>query len=518
MKIRQNHVDYGYKPQFDAALFSEPSVNYWMAYSWIWNGDIDEDGIRQRIDDMFRENIRAMYILPEPDEFRPTTMGTHMNPGYFSPRYFELYRYAAEYALSKGMQVWLYDEAGWPSGMANGEVVQKNPELIRKTIAVNVKNYLAGTPYVKPDDVLAAFTEDNTYIDGAYTPASDERISEYVIQNVRYTNMPGPDLMDPRTAKEFLRCTHERYKAHMGDLFGPNFKITFTDEPAISRTPWTDGLDIKFKERFGYDFRRYLPAILQNAPMGEKGQQAKIDYFELCSEIFAESYFQSLQNWAKDNGMLSAGHIGGEDDTLGCVTAGYMNALRQLRCFDIPGIDTIWRQIFPKERDYRNGKVEAHNLFFPRFCTSAARQASSRPTVSESYAIYGSGLTCDQMRYVMNFQAVRGINIFNAMNLTYCLEDHFMAGARPTFSPMMPGSDDKAVFHEYAARLSYINSVGTPEVTAAVYMPIHDFWLREDSEYIRDEFEKIGKTIEAHQGVFDVFDDDVILNADADAL
>ena len=519
MKIRQNNVDYGCVPRFERSAFREPPKTAWPAYSWVWNVNVSKEEIVKQLDFFKKSNIRTVYILPEPIEFRPKN-GMMLLENYLRDQYMELYRFAAEYAQNLGLQLWLYDEGGWPSGSANGDVVLNDPSLIKQRIDEQPKVLAAGETYTVPEGVVAAFTANLTRIRGTYVPSRDETILEYKPVEYKHDNMPYPDLTNPKTAQDFIRFTHERYRASIGDLFGPDFKVVFTDEPSIPKARWSIGIAEQFQKQWGYDFLDYLPAIVGEADMGEAGRLARIHFFELGSEQFAEHYFRAIQDWCGKYGMLSGGHLGGDDETLGCIRHGYMHGLRLLRCMDIPGIDTIWRQIFPKEPvlNERMNRVENENLFFPRYASSAANQTAGHPVLSESYAVYGAGLTYDQMRYVMNFQAIRGITIFNIMNVTYNNDGHFMINTRPAYSATHPGAHDRAVFHEYAARLSYLCSVGTPAQDTALYMPMCDFWAGTHAKSIASEFERTGQTIEKAQGSFDIFDDDVMESCEDEAL
>ncbi len=519
MKIQQNNIDYGYSPNFDRASFRNPPKTAWPAYAWIWNVNVTKEEIKNQLDFFWKNNFRTIYILPEPIEFRPTN-GMMLLENYLRDSYMELYRFAAEYAQSLGMQLWLYDEGGWPSGSANGDVVINDPALVKMKIVESPKKLTAGQSYTVPDGTIAAFTADYRRIQDSYTPLADETILEYIPAIHKHDNMPYPDLTNPKATQDFIRFTHERYRSHIGDLFGQDFKVVFTDEPSVHKARWNNEIAKQFKERWGYDFLDYLPAIVGQADMGEPGRLARIHYFEMGSEQFADHYFRPIQDWCKKHGMLSGGHLGGDDETLGCTKHGYMHGLRLLRCMDIPGIDTIWRQIFPKEPVLNENfnRIENANLFFPRYASSAANQTAGHPVLSESYAIYGAGLTYDQMRYIMNFQAIRGITIFNIMGVSYNKDGHFMIGGRPSYSSTHPGALDRAAFHEYAARLSYLCSVGTPAQDTALYMPMLDFWAGTNAQEIAIEFERVGKAIEKAQGSFDVFDDDVIESCDDEAL
>jgi len=77
---------------------------------------------------------------------------------------------------------------------------------------------------------------------------------------------------------------------------------------------------------------------------------------------------------------------------------------RALRYVQVPGVDAIWRQIWP-------GTVAD----FPKRPSSSAHLNGHPRAFSESYAVYGRGLTLEQAKWVMDFQFVRGINLFENM-------------------------------------------------------------------------------------------------------
>ncbi|MDD4773711.1 MAG: hypothetical protein PHZ09_08910, partial [Eubacteriales bacterium] len=182
---------------------------------------------------------------------------------------------------------------------------------------------------------------------------------------------------------------------------------------------------------------------------------------------------------------------------------------RLLRCFDIPAVDAIWRQIHPLEG--------AENGFFPRFASSAAAQNGSVLAASESFAVYGAGLTYDEMRWALYFQAVRGINLFNFMVISYGNHEFTASQERPCFQAEMPGSGDIAPFNDFTARLSYIAAVGKASNRAALYYPIRDIWAGGDTaSAAAGAFDRIGRSLERLQCGFDIIDDDILRSADID--
>lgn len=514
MQISQNNVPFNYIDSFSSDDFLNPGKDCQVVYGWIWNGNITKEKIKEQIDSMCKNHIKSVYIIPEPTAFNPISMCTYMEPDYLTKEYMELFKYAAEYSLESGMSFWVYDEGGWPSGSANGEVCMKNPELICRKIVAEEKMISAGKEYVIPNDALSAFNEVNKKITN-YTPDCDETVTEFYVKDYKRTGKRDlPDLLNKKSTSKFIEYTHKRYKELLPQSVGSEIKLFFTDEPYVSESQYNSELRNAFIERYGYDFVDFLPAIVLNKPMGKAGKNARIDYFDFVGELYAQNYFKEIQKWCKENNTLSTGHVDGDNVTRSVIEYRYLNPLnlRFLRCFDIPGIDVIWRQIFPGVKPDYNNNIHT-NPFFPRMATSAANQTGSHSKVTEIFGVYGNGLTYDQMRYIVNAQAVRGINLFNPLLLCLDQYDHFRGGERPNFPLEMPGKYDKAVFHDYVTRITYLTSIGEPNASVALYMPSRDLWTSENEEYIAHEYEKLGMAIERAHGEFDIIDDDIILNA-----
>lgn len=482
-------------PAFLREEFLAPRTEFYPAFSWAWSTPITKEGIKEQLDQYAANDVRVLYILPEPKEFRPNSMPTSMTPDYLTEAYFDVYRYAAEYAAEKGMQLWLYDEGGWPSGSACGQVLKNKPHLMYKLMDTRE----AASPYVPGENAVAAFC-DGKRVEAGFE--SDEPITEY------YFKSRGgifPNISDAETVDEFIRLTHEQYKKHLGHMFGKSMVAVFTDEPSTSRFGYPQGFTEKFRDRYGYDLLDHLPILVTDpdVDIDEAGKQLRIDYYDLLAETFAENFFLKCRNWCRDNGLLFTGHLNGEHVTLR-EDQGFFHVMRQLRCFDMPGIDTIWRQIFPGQE----------NHFFPRFAGSAANQTGNPYTVSESFSIYGAGLTFDQMRYVMLYQMSRGINMINIMLIEYSFSGPNRKSARPAFMPLLPTWRHLKDYCGYTARMSYLMALGVPENKCAVYMPMTDLWSGgSQAQAAAKAFDDAVFALEARQSPCDIIDDDFLETA-----
>ena len=412
------------------------------------------------------------------------------------------------------MTWWLYDEGGWPSGQALGKVIEGRPDLVRRAVAR--KPVPGNAPFTVPSDALALVTDGpNSRVvrpGEVWTPSTPADTAYlYCV-----ASGSGVDLLNPNATDRFIELTHAAYAKVIPDALGKTVRFTFTDEPSAGMpnspkyVPWFDGLEQAYRDRAGRDLLSDLPNFFVDVNEGcsEDVSRAKVALFDAVTQRYADAYFGKLKDWARQNGLASGGHLGGDDETLGVVKYGYGHLLRQLRRFDVPGVDLIWRQLFPGRGDQSN---------FPIAAASVAHQNGTRFAFSESFCVYGNGLTPAQMKWLVDYQYLRGINLLVLGCYPMSARDHHMTGERPHFGAMNPLWDHLAGFHGYVARLGYALSVGTPVIRTAVYMPVRDMWaLGTRAKDAVDTFEAIERELLARQCPFDLIDDDMLTAAHVD--
>ena len=513
--------------------FSNPDALLQPAYTWVWNAPLKRAEIVRQLDAMAEAGIGCIYILPEPKQFREYNERIFLLPEYLTEEFFHAVRDAAECAWERGICVWLYDEGGWPSGSACGRVLAEHPELCRKVLARRKICLKEGAVYAPGEGALAAFVQEGG-VERMVTPGekaaqSEAELTEYYVQ---WQGGNAVDALDEALGRTFVDCTHERYTEFLADFLGngneqkggvPNnkrFQMMFTDEPGTGRCSWPRGFARRFRQRFGYDILPYLPALLDGeADVDEAGTRARMDYRQLAGEMFREHYFVPIHDWCRRNHVLSTGHLDIDHLSDGCMYHNYGSVLSLLREMDVPGVDVIWRQIdFP--RDGRPSCAEG-NGFFPRFAASAAAQSGGKYAVSESFAVYGASLTGECMRYVIHYQLVRGVNIFNFMSMSYGGDSAVPLVMRPDFRAEMPGYGHLRAINDYTARLCHLMQLGRPGADTALYLPQRDIWAN-GSVRARAvaAFDEMGKELEAQQVDFDILDDEAVRRAekDGDAL
>lgn len=445
---------------FNLNSFITPDISCAPVYIWVWNDVCTKEVIDTQLNEMQNLGIRAFYILPEPKDFRPDSMPTKLSPEYLTDEYFELCKYAIKQGNALGMNCWIYDEGGWPSGSACGKVTQAHPE--------------------------------------------------FSVENSRY-----PDLLNKKATEYFIKITHEKYASVMGEDFKKYITAVFTDEPKAAFTSFNKELTDKYKELYGVSISEYLPLIKGEIVPTEENIHILYQWYDLCSRTFCENFLLPCKKWANKKGIAFTGHLDVDHRPDGCMNGGFnYNLMRALRCFDIPGVDFIWRQVYPENRVTEKNDFNAYNGFFPRYASSAAAQNGTKLVLCEIFGVAGAGISYDIMRYTLGYGAVRGINIFNLFNFPLGRSGQLLAQELPVFTEKQPFCRYLSHFNRYAERLSYISSLGERVYDTALYYPVSDFQGGLNAVNSAKEFDTLGRALENMLVDFDIADDDVLQNAE----
>lgn len=456
----------------DPILFKTPPALVHPGYFWMLDEKLDDKSIVEPMTMMNDAGAKNACPHPMPPEFRPRTTPSALTPEYLSEDYFRAAAKMYETAEKLGMNCYLYDEGGWPSGSACGRVWASDPERFARK-------------YVAPDG------------NGGY-----------VIKNVEYDpaiTAPSPNVLHPEVTKKFLELTHEGYARHISRHFGKSCKFTFTDEPAFTsggdKLPWVDDLPEEFKKRKGYDIVPHLGDIVNKklAAFPSKTGYYQIDYYDVVSQLFVERFLLPIREWCHRHKLKSGGHFGGEDEPERTLFQGYGHILRSLRALDLPGVDVIWRQLYPGVR----------SRVFPKFASSAAHQNGSKYALGEIFAIYGSGLTPAVIRWIADYLLVRGVNLLVVSSFKNNpqgkkITDRCFGCHNPLWKYMEH-------FHRYTARTAWMLSLGKPVISTAVYFDIRSIWMNQKTAINAVGIqETLCRKLMERRIDFDFVDDDII--------
>jgi hypothetical protein len=459
-----------------AAHFAAPPPEYGLTIWWGWDGDITAEVINRDLDAFQARGIHVVTIEP----------GYGMSAPYLSPGWFETIRTAVEAAKRRGMRVWLVDEGKYPSGFAGGKFSAERPDLRMQALVIADRIAVApGETLVRqlsPAAVgaLAVNQTDNRsqVLDlgagGLRWTAPEGKWEVLIIQHAfrssptRAVNNPTrgkdtsnslEDYLDPAATRQFLAWTEEQYQQYVGAEFGKTVLGFRGDEPdfSINGIPWTPALFADFEQRKGYDVRPYVAGFFAPNPTGEQ-QRAKADYWDVWSDLFRDGFFRVQGEWCAAHGVEYLVHLNHEDQMLALVRS-EGDFFKDMRYVEVPGIDTIWHQIWP-------GEVSN----FPKYASSAAHVFGRPRAFTESFAAYRPPPNVAQARWIMNQQYVRGINLQEIMFV--------MASSRGAigFRGWL-GDEQFPAAVAYANRATYLLAQGRPAARIAVYYPNLSLWL-----------------------------------------
>ncbi|UZQ84995.1 hypothetical protein ODU73_002086 [Thermoclostridium stercorarium] len=186
----------------------------------------------------------------------------------------DAYETAFRTAKEEGLEVWIFDDWGYPSGTAGGLVCTENGYRAKKLVISHNCILKKGEQIAitMPDNVVAAgILKNNTFERIKIKPKErfeytcDDELAHIVVVSWDYDehaskssckSYPGDpamsciDLLNRDAAEKFVRVMHERYYQRFSAYFGNVIKGFFYDEPYLRfEFPYTQGLFEEFQRK-----------------------------------------------------------------------------------------------------------------------------------------------------------------------------------------------------------------------------------------------------------------------------
>ncbi len=398
-------------------------------------------------------------------------------------------------ARNKNMEVWLYDEKGYPSGMAGEHILSEHPEweseglFFKDTLVAGADNifmpFLPGKPVV-----ATAFPLKNGKAQFDKGEDLSGRIKDGVLewevppgtwQIVQIASGPlyhgfqagtsragevlrYPSLLLPEVTDRFIELTHKKYAEASGGLLGDLFYSTFTDEPSSMAMPyrylgygvypWKNNVSEAFKKQYGYNLQdRLIPLMLDT---GYEGKKLRVQYFSIISQLMSLNYFKKIKDYCHGQHIKTGGHLLLEESMMAGVPL-YGNIMSCFRQMDIPGVDVLTVMPDFTRRDMISGRMAA----------SAAELEGNSMVMSEicpvaDYTIHsGKEAPTLHAKGVVNRQLISGVTKFN----NYMQLQH-------------EDVEGKKAFNTYVARVAMMMSGGIRSSRIAVYYPVETMWSK----------------------------------------
>ncbi len=405
--LYENYDDAKTFIHFESEVSSLP-VKPDIDYSAFWRGDAFGSPANPHRMNWLSYGFNSTYAA-QVDQLLAQGYGGIVSNVNFNPQYlkdeaeFKLLLDTYKYANDKGMTLWIYDEYQWPSGSAFGQVLDTNADW-RATGIEHIQLVLdkaKGSYSLREHDIalkLATIKADGKTwtldTDGAalkFDLTSEIKgqciLDLYVL---RYTDtheqnrndfstLYHVDTLRPDSVARFIELTHQHYK----DAFGADFSMVeafFTDEPSQGNRDqenyivWTDGLEQKFKEKYGYELE--LPLLFEGRT--EDAQRMRIHYYSLVAELFKTSYIDQISAWCEQNGTVSSGHLLFEENMNDHVETYGGDFMQIVGGMTMPGVDILW--VHPNQL---LSQCYIGNHLGIRFVVSAARNAGKTDVMVE---------------------------------------------------------------------------------------------------------------------------------------
>lgn len=271
--------------------------------------------IRESLDKTFAEGYGGVNISPS-------------RKPYFTDKWFDKYRIAAEYSKEKGKNIVMYDDIEFPSGTAGDRIAGQYPEhrvrLLTKTEKefrgpLNLKNLemsfegdLIGTVAFNSDTKERINISDK--LSGKLlswnVPEGNWKVMTYsMVQRGRMI-----DLMDTAAMDKYIELVYEKYNKELGKYFGNVIDRNFFDDIGFwyMINPWNSTVNETFKIRYGLDPLLYMPALWYD--IGGDTKASRVAFFSICAEKMGDVFAKRLTDWCTAHGLNNMGHVPGAYD------------------------------------------------------------------------------------------------------------------------------------------------------------------------------------------------------------
>jgi hypothetical protein len=452
----------------------------------------------------------------------------------------------------RNLNVWLYDEKGYPSGKAGGLTMRGHPEFECQGVVcaksegkILLRHHLpSGERFIgEPISVVAVQIGDEhldmdhciTLPPETYNGKSDitwkapddgdwaifsfhnRRMYEgtHIVTNLS-DSLPYIDIMDHEAVARFIELTHQAYYDRCGNDLWKHIRAIFTDEPSLMTSylkeeegllpavPWSRGFTEEFKKRNGYDLLPRLPFLFEDC--GEETAYVRLDFWRVVSQLIEENYYGQIQDWCQAHGIASSGHALLEEG-LQYHTIFEGNLYRDLRRMDVPGIDILSSN--PEEL------AHSQQIPVPKFVSSVAHIIGATHCQSETSChverTNNRPCTFAQRMGTINWMYVQGLNYVTSY-----------------YSPSEFSDTERKTFNDHIGRLGTMLTGGKHITNLAVYYPIHSMWgactptnkiawhppITDRERRVNQTFGEASQYLLANQRDFDYLDDQAILDAE----
>lgn len=361
-------------------------------FPFLWMRGEEEAVLRKEMEKIKEAGINAVCL-----EARP-------HPEYAGEKWWHDVDIIIDEAKKRDMQIWILDDAHFPTGMANNGM-ERHPEQVRRWLFNNSVDVTGPVPAAQVD-VDLMMTKQFTWMDIG-KPESKPILDETELFSVIAVKMHGDDVVSGEAIdvtsqvkdgyltmdvpegtwrifvnfvttgigpkpeyinyieKDSVRVlideVYEKHYARYPDLFGTVIAGFFSDEPGFYNTdtydencflglrmtlPWGKELYQLLKEKYDGDLEKDIDYLFANDAEG-RHRALRVAYMDVVSYLYGKNFTSQLGDWCRAHNVRYIGHI--VEDNCGYMRlgAGVGHYFRAMEGQDMAGIDNIGYQLMP---------------------------------------------------------------------------------------------------------------------------------------------------------------------------
>ena len=405
---------------------------------WSWNDQLDKDMLTEQIRWMKTQGIGGFFM--------------HARGGlrteYMSEDWMQCVDACVAEAKKQGLQAWIYDENGWPSGFAGGKLLEKEENLdTHITYKIGAYDADAWLTYSLDGEKLLRIREDR----------AGQCLNLYL-----HLSPSTVDILNPAVIDQFLEETHEKYAKRYGDQLTESLAGIFTDEPQYYRwgVAYTRTMPREFMARYGEDVLEGLGLLFVEK---EGYRTFRYRYWLTMHQLMLGSFGKKIYNWCEENGIQFTGHYVEEQNLTGQMSccAGVMPFYKYMH---MPGIDWLNRWV--------------GNKLSLRQIASVAQQYGKKQVLTETYGCCGWDVTPAELKKIGDFQYVGGVNRTCQHLIPYSEHGQRKRDYPSHFSGINPWIREYFKdFNDYFTRLGYLLSNSQEQVHIAMLHPMRSAYF-----------------------------------------
>lgn len=335
-------------------------------------------------------------------------------PPYLGPRWMAEVSRCIHRARQAGMDFWIQDENGFPTGTAGGRLLKRFPEAVGSWLEL-----VADGEAPRPEaGWLLSFR-----VRGGRLSPLREPGELFHLRRIRGNSL---DFLSADACRRFIDAVYEPYRTGLDERALEALGGFFTDEPQMAphgggghargSVPWSRDLPRRFKTAHGEDLLPLIPLLWFD---GDGAADVRWRFRECVAQMMCEAFFQPVNAWCDACGLTFTGHVKGEETPVFQVPF-VGSATPVFERMRLPGIDALER--FPG------------NPFFPRLVSSVARQFGNGQCLAECFGGSGWGADPGDLLTVLLWLADHGLTHFVLHQQQYTLD----AASLTDWPPSLP--------------------------------------------------------------------------------